>query len=60
MYVSRYLVSGRLRSGSKITVPGYAIIEIKSMEGSPSICKSFPFLDIEGSPELSALVKMLM
>lgn len=43
---------------SKTTMSGYTIIEAESMDAALEIAKACPFLDIDGSLEVSELVQM--
>ena len=45
-------------AGSKTSISGYTIIEAASMEAALEIAKACPFLDMEGSIEVSELVHM--
>ncbi len=49
---------GTVTEGSGTTMSGYTIVEADSMEAALEIAKSCPFLEINGSLELSELVKM--
>ena len=49
---------GTVSTGSTITMSGYNIIEVDSMETALSIAKACPFLDIGGSLEVSELIQM--
>lgn len=49
---------GTVITGSTTTMSGYTIIEADSMAAALAIAKACPFLDIEGSLEVSELVKM--
>ena len=43
---------------SKTTMSGYTIIEVESMDAALETAKACPFLDIEGSLEVSELMQM--
>ena len=45
-------------TGSSISMSGYTIVEVDSMEAALSIAKACPFLDIGGSLEVSELIQM--
>ena len=45
-------------SGSTTSMSGYTIIEAESMDEALAIAKACPFLDINGSLEVSELVNM--
>jgi len=49
---------GTVTNGSTTSMSGYTIIEADSMESALGIAKSCPFLDINGSLEVSELVRM--
>ena len=49
---------GTVTVGSKTTMAGYTIIEAESMDEALEIAKACPFLDIDGSLEVSELVQM--
>ena len=49
---------GTVITGSTTTMSGYTIIEADSMEAALSIAKGCPFLDIDGSLEVSELMQM--
>ena len=49
---------GSVTTGSTTSISGYTIIEAESMEAALSIAKACPFLDINGSLEVSELVQM--
>ena len=49
---------GTVTTGGTTTMSGYSIIEADSMEAALSIAKSCPFLDINGSLEVSELAEM--
>ena len=49
---------GTVTTGSTTTMSGYAIIKADSMEVALSIAKACPFLDINGSLEVSELGEM--
>ena len=47
-----------ITTGNTTTMSGYTIIEADSMEKALEIAKACPFLDINGTLEVSELVKM--
>lgn len=49
---------GTVTTGSTTSMSGYTIIEAESMETALEIAKACPFLDINGSLEVSELVQM--
>lgn len=49
---------GSVTAGSKTSMSGYTIVEAESIEAAISIAKACPFLDINGSLEVSELIKM--
>lgn len=49
---------GNVTSGSTTTMSGYTIIEAESMDAALSIAKDCPFLEINGSLEVSELMQM--
>jgi len=49
---------GSVTTGSTTSMSGYTIIEAESMEAALSIAKACPFLEINGSLEVSELVQM--
>ena len=49
---------GTVTPGSTTSMSGYTIIEADSMEAALSIAKGCPFLDIDGSLEVSELIQM--
>ena len=49
---------GTVTDGSKTTMSGYTIIEAESMDAALETAKACPFLDIDGSLEVSELVQM--
>ena len=49
---------GTVTAGSSTAMSGYTIIEADSMERALEIAKACPFLDINGSLEVSELVQM--
>ena len=49
---------GTVTGGSKTTMSGYTIIEAESMDAALETAKDCPFLDINGSLEVSELVQM--
>ena len=50
--------NGTVTAGSTTAMSGYTIIEADSMEAALSIAKKCPFLDMDGSLEVSELMKM--
>ncbi len=51
---------GSVVPGSSISMSGYTVIEVDSMESALEYAKACPFLDIGGSLEVSELVEMSM
>jgi hypothetical protein len=49
---------GTVITGSTTSMSGYTIIKADSMEAALSIAKACPFLDIDGSLEVSELMQM--
>lgn len=49
---------GSVSSGSGAAMSGYTIIEADSMEAALKIAKACPFLDINGTLEVSELAQM--
>lgn len=49
---------GTVTAGGTTTISGYTIIDVDSMEAALTIAKGCPFLDINGSLEVSELVEM--
>jgi hypothetical protein len=49
---------GTVKAGSTTAMSGYTIIEAESLEAALSIAKACPFLEINGSLEVSELIKM--
>ena len=49
---------GSVSSGSTAAMSGYTIIKADSMEAALNIAKACPFLDINGTLEVSELVQM--
>jgi uncharacterized protein (DUF2164 family) len=49
---------GSVNAGSTTAMSGYTIVEAESIEAAISIAKACPFLDINGSLEVSELIKM--
>ena len=45
-------------SGGATSMSGYTIVEVESMEAALEIAKACPFLDVNGSLEVSELMKM--
>lgn len=51
---------GSVSAGSTTTMSGFTIVEAESMEAALEMAKSCPFLDLNGSLEVSELIKMSM
>jgi len=49
---------GTVTTGSKTTMSGFTVIEADSMDAALSIAKACPFLEINGSLEVSELMQM--
>lgn len=49
---------GTVTTGGATTMSGYTIIDADSMDAALTIAKGCPFLDINGSLEVSELVEM--
>jgi hypothetical protein len=49
---------GSVTTGSTISMSGYTIVEVESMDKALDIAKACPFLDIGGSLEVSELMQM--
>jgi hypothetical protein len=49
---------GTVTTGSTTSMSGYTIIVAESMENALSIARACPFLEINGSLEVSELVEM--
>ncbi len=49
---------GSVTAGSTTSMSGYTIVEADSMNAALEIAKACPFLDINGSLEVSELMKM--
>ena len=49
---------GTVTTGGTTTMSGYTIIEVDSMDAALEIAKACPFLDINGSLEVSELMQM--
>ncbi len=49
---------GTVIAGSKTTMSGFTVIEADSMDAALSIAKACPFLEINGSLEVSELMQM--
>jgi hypothetical protein len=49
---------GTVTTGSTTSMSGYTIIETESIEAALEIAKACPFLDINGSLEVSELIQM--
>ena len=49
---------GTVTSGGTTKMSGYTIIEVDSMDAALSIAKACPFLDINGTLEVSELMQM--
>lgn len=50
--------SGDVEKGSSIGMSGYTIVEAESIEEAIEMAKACPFLDINGSLEVSELMQM--
>jgi hypothetical protein len=50
--------NGAVTTGGTTSMSGYTIIKANSMEAALEIAKACPFLDINGSLEVSELVQM--
>ncbi len=51
---------GNITEGSKTTMSGYTIIDAESIDAALEMAKVCPFLEIEGTLEVSELVQMKM
>lgn len=51
---------GSVTMGSTTTMSGYTVVEADSMEAALEMAKACPFLEINGSLEVSELVQMNM
>ena len=49
---------GTVTAGGNTTMSGYTVIEADSMDAALSMAKACPFLDINGSLEVSEIVEM--
>lgn len=49
---------GTVTDGSTTSMSGYTILDAETMEAALELAKSCPFLDINGSLEISELVNM--
>ena len=49
---------GTVTAGSKSTMSGYTIVEAESIEAAQTLAQACPFLEINGSLEVSELVEM--
>ena len=49
---------GSVTPESSTSMSGYTIIEAESMEAALTVAKACPFLDLNGSLEVSELIKM--
>ncbi len=49
---------GSVTTGGSTTMSGYTIIKADSMDAALAIAKACPFLDVDGSLEVSELVQM--
>lgn len=49
---------GSVTAGSTTSMSGYTIVEADSIEAALDMAKACPFLDIDGSLEVSELVQM--
>ncbi len=52
--------NGSVVDGGSTTMSGYTIIEADSIDAATDIAKACPFLDLEGSLEVSELIQMQM
>lgn len=61
-FKNTYTISpdGNITEGSKTTMSGYTIIDAESMDAALEMAKACPFLDIQGTREVSELVQMNM
>lgn len=50
--------NGEVSAGSTTAMSGYTIVEANSMEAALAMAQSCPFLEINGSLEVSELVEM--
>lgn len=51
---------GTVNAGSESQMSGYTVIEAESMEAALALCKDCPFLEINGTLEVSELAQMNM
>ncbi|KAG1665700.1 Cysteine--tRNA ligase [Nymphon striatum] len=49
---------GEVSEGSKVSMSGYTVVEADSIEAAISMAKSCPFLNINGTLEVSELIQM--
>ena len=49
---------GSATSGSTTTMSGFTVVKADSMDAALAMAKSCPFLDINGSLEVSEMIKM--
>ena len=49
---------GTMTDGSKTSMSGYTVIEAQSMDAALEAAKACPFLDINGTLEVSELIQM--
>lgn len=49
---------GEVSEGSKISMSGYTVVEASSIEDAISMAKDCPFLNINGTLEVSELIQM--
>lgn len=49
---------GAVSKGSKVSMSGYTIVEADSIEAAIEIAKACPFLEVNGTLEVSELVQM--
>ncbi len=49
---------GSVTEGSSVSMSGYTVVEAGSMDAALEMAKSCPFLEINGSLEVSELVEM--
>ena len=49
---------GSVSAGGQSTMSGYTIVEVESMQAALDMAKACPFLDVEGTLEVSEMVEM--
>ena len=49
---------GEISEGSKVSMSGYTIVEADSIDDAIAMAKGCPFLDINGTLEVSELIQM--